>query len=246
MEIKKLFDNIINEQSILKTSRTKPIVDAIKNRKPITFMYIGPRKPKKDSVKPGKRIKAEAVAIGLSKKGNLIVRAYVQPPSVSKKGFDKHGWRTFMVSRMSNVQIHDDETFNTQRPEYKSGDDKSMTVTYVTTDWNVQPKTKRITKPSKKPEKVEPKTTVEPITPKDKPEKPVEPLNKKIEPTLKPSEPEIKTTEPEVKPEKEIQPIPKKEKPEPPEEVKPETEPENDEENKLQETIKRFKSLIIY
>ena len=45
-----IFD-IIEEQSILKTTKTKPIVDAIKNRKKITFYYSGPRKPKKDSVK---------------------------------------------------------------------------------------------------------------------------------------------------------------------------------------------------
>ena len=54
------FIEIINEQSvkdILRTTRTKPIVDAIKNRQKITFDYYGPRKPKKDSVKWGKRVK---------------------------------------------------------------------------------------------------------------------------------------------------------------------------------------------
>ena len=109
-----IFD-IIEEQSILRTTKTKPIVDAIKNRKKITFYYSGPRKPKKDSVKPGYRIKAEAVALGLSKKGNLVMRAYVQPPSTSKKGFAKHGWRTFMLSRMSGTNITD-EIFNEKRP----------------------------------------------------------------------------------------------------------------------------------
>ena len=81
---------ILEEQSILNTTRTKPIVDAIKNRKKITFYYSGPRKPKKDSVKPGYRVKAEAVALGLSKRGNLVMRAYVQPPSTSKKRLSKH------------------------------------------------------------------------------------------------------------------------------------------------------------
>lgn len=247
MKFKKIFDVFINEQSILKTSRTKPIVDAIKNRNPISFMYSGPRKPKKDSVKAGKRIKAEAVAIGLSKKGNLIMRAFVQPPSVSKKGFEKHGWRTFMLSRMSNVEIHSDETFNNKRPNYKEGSDNSMTVTYVTTDWNTQPKTKKVTKPALKPEKPTPKTTVKPIEPKGKPEKSLEPTVKQVEPTVKP-------TEPEVKPEKELPTIPTKQKPAPVKQNKPEEEPktpevgepENDEEENLQETIKRFKSLIIY
>jgi hypothetical protein len=78
---------ILEEQNILKTTKTKPIVDAIKNRKKVDFYYSGPRKGR-DSVKPGKRESAELVAIGLSKKGNLIVRAYVDTPSVSKKGFE--------------------------------------------------------------------------------------------------------------------------------------------------------------
>ena len=247
MNINKILDGIINEQSILKTTKTKPIVDAITYRNPISFMYIGPRKPKKDSVKPGKRIKVEAVALGLSKKGNLIIRGYVQPPSVSKRGFEKHGWRTFMVSRMSNIEIHQDETFNTKRPEYKSGEDNSMTVTYVTTDWDSQPKRKRISKPAIKPEKPT-QTTTKPIISK---EKPTEPKTTKIEPEVKPIEPPT----PEVKPQKELPPIPQKEKPTPPEEMKPEepennqnqvNEPENDEENELQETLKRFKSLIFY
>ena len=73
MNINKIFFNVIEEQNILKTTKTKPIVDAIKNRNMITFYYSGPQKPKKDSVKNGYRVKAEAVALGLSKKGNLIV-----------------------------------------------------------------------------------------------------------------------------------------------------------------------------
>jgi hypothetical protein len=114
MKIKKILIGILNEQVVLQGTRTKPIVNAIKNKTPITFYYSGPRKPKKDSVKPGTRIRAEIVAIGLSKKGNLIVRGWVQPPSVSKRGFEEHGWRTFMVSRMSNIQILTDETFDTK------------------------------------------------------------------------------------------------------------------------------------
>ena len=48
MKINKILDGIINEQSILKTTKTKPIVDAITYRNPISFIYIGPRKPKND------------------------------------------------------------------------------------------------------------------------------------------------------------------------------------------------------
>ena len=238
-----IFD-IIEEQSILKTTKTKPIVDAIKNRKKITFYYSGPRKPKKDSVKPGYRVKAEVVALGLSKKGNLVIRAYVQPPSTSKKGFAKHGWRTFMLSRMNNAEITD-EVFNEKRPGYKEGPDGGLSVTYVTTDWTKQPKTKKIEKPEPK---VEPTTTVKP--PIEKPDVKAE----KPQPQVKAAEPkpEVKPTElpqpkPEVKPTK--TPEPPKEEPKPTElpQPKPEDKPvQNPEEDKnLQENLKRIKSLML-
>ena len=170
MNINKIFLNVIEEQNILKTTKTKPIVDAIKSRNMITFYYSGPQKPKKDSVKNGYRVRAEAVALGLSKRGNLIVRAWVQPPSVSKKGFEKHGWRTFIVGRMSNVEVTDD-VFNGKRPEYKEGSDNSMTVTYVTTDWTNKPEIQKTTaKPTAKPvDKPIEKAKVEPVKPETPP-----------------------------------------------------------------------------
>ena len=266
--------NILEEANILSTTKTKPIVDAIKNRKKISFYYSGPQKPTKDSVKPGNRIDAEAVALGLSKRGNLIVRAYVQPPSVSKKGFDKTGWRTFMVGRMGNLKVSD-ETFDQKKPDYKEGDDRSMSVTYVTTDWTSKPEVKklRIMKP----------LTTKPITPTTEP----------TEPT--PTEPEVttpqepKTTElPQPKPQTKPEPAPQdsidkgkelykakeadwvskqkevggnikpgqgtrerfkkevgKELPQPKTTEKPVQNPEEDEENKnLQESIKNIKRLM--
>ena len=236
-----IFD-IIEEQSILKTTKTKPIVDAIKNRKKITFYYYGPRTPKKDSVKAGYRVKAEAVALGLSKKGNLVMRAYVQPPSTSKKGFAKHGWRTFMLSRMNGAEITD-EVFNEKRPGYKEGPDGGLSVTYVTTDWTKQPETKKIKKPEPK---VEPTTAVKPPIekPEVKGEKP-QPQVKSIEP--KPAE--LPQPKPEVKPTK--TPEPPKEEPKPTElpqpkpEDKPVQNPEDEEDNNLQENLKRIKSLML-
>ena len=153
------------EKNILKTTATKPIADAVKNRKKISFYYTGPRKGK-DSVKSGQRIDAEGVAIGLTKKGNIALRAYVQPPSVSKKGFGKTGWRTFLLNRMRNVQVSD-ETFDIKRPNYKSGNDDSFTVTYMTSDWDKKPTpVKKKIEPTTKPTK-EPK--VEPTKPEVKP-----------------------------------------------------------------------------
>jgi hypothetical protein len=187
MKIKKILFNLLNEQVVLQSTRTKPIVNAIKNRNPITFYYSGPRKPKKDSVKPGNRIKGEAVAIGLNKKGNLVIRMWVQPPSVSKRGFEEHGWRTFMVSRMSNIQILTNEKFDTKRPQYKEGDDGSMSVTYVTSDWTSTPPV------SKKPEIKQPQQPTN--LPQPKPE---EKPTKKPEQLPQPKPEEKPTKEPEI------------------------------------------------
>jgi hypothetical protein len=224
------------EQNILKTTQTKPIVDAIKNKRKITFDYYGPRKPKKDSVRPGKRIKVEPYAIGLSKKGNLILRAWIEPPSVSKKGFDKTKWRTFMVTRMKNLVVTD-ETYLGNRPGYKQGDDNSMTVTYVSLDTTTQPKAVKpkqpIAKniePAKKPEvlkKPEKLVKTEPKTPENLPQpKPV----KKPEPIKK---------EPEATKPKEVEPT-QKELPQP----KPEDKPSDEINNNLQENLLRIKSLM--
>jgi hypothetical protein len=228
MILKENILHLIEELSILKTTATKPIVDAIKNRRKISFFYSGPRKPSKDSVKSGKRINAEPVAIGLSKKGNLIIRAWVDAPSVSKKGFNKTKWRTFILGRASNIEIKD-ETFNEKRPGYKEGDDKSMSVTYVTTDWSKKPRIKKYEKPFK--------------TPQEKP---------KIEPKVKQQEPpkkdELPQPKPEVKPQS-IEPEPEikqDEIPQPKPEEKPTENPEeNPEDDKnLQESIKRIKTLM--
>jgi hypothetical protein len=193
--------NIIQENDFLKGKKTKPLVDAILKRNPVTFYYSGPKTPPKTSVKTGVRIRAEIVALGLSKGGNLIVRAYVQPPSVSKKGYKETGWRTFRIDRMSNINVLLDEVFDEKRPKYKDGDESNrgpMTVTYVTTNWiDDELKTPTLTKPEK----------IEPI------EKPEEELPQP-EPIEKPEE-ELPQPEPIEKPEEEL-PQPKPiEKPSP-------------------------------
>lgn len=256
MNFNQTFFDVIEEQNILKTTKTKPIVDAIKSRKKVDFYYSGPRKGR-NSVKSGKRESAELVAIGLSKKGNLIVRAYVDTPSVSKKGFEKTNWRTFMVSRMSDVKISD-EKFDQKRPDYEEGVDNSMSVTYVTSDWTNKPEVKkpRIVKP--KPEvpsataTTEPTPSVDPTT-TTTPEEP-----KTTEPEVKPTEPtptELPQPTPQTKPTK--TPTPPKEPtqatpeepktqelPQPKPQEKPEVNPEEDENKKLQESIKNIKRLM--
>lgn len=205
MIFNKMFFELLQESNILKTSKTQPLVDAIKQRHPITFYYSGPQKPEKERVLPGTRESGEPVALGLSKKGNLIIRVFVPSPNVSKKGLDKTQWRTFMVSRMSNVKINDEVTFDEKRPQYKEGNDDSMTVTYVTSDWTQTPEPQSQTEPTPQPQnQPEPQPQTEP-TPQAEPQ--VEPTPQ-AEPTVQtePTTPtELPQPKPEVKPPK--QPI---------------------------------------
>ena len=183
MNLDNLFNEVIEEANIpaLKTTQAAPIVDAIRKKNRITFYYTGPKRPKNKSVKPGYRIKAEPVAIGLNKNGYLIVRAYIDKPSASKRGTpsdvglekSNYGWRTFRVSRMSAVTLLKNEPFDpTVRAKFSNEKtDKSMTRTYVKIKTNIGPEEPEITKPeSPKPEttpipKPQAKTTPEPQEP---------------------------------------------------------------------------------
>ena len=86
------FKNILS-QILLEApngSINKRLKDAIINRHPVSFYYNGP----KGEVLSGRRVRAELVAMGLTKKGNMVVRGWVQPPSVSKKGFNNTNQNT--------------------------------------------------------------------------------------------------------------------------------------------------------
>jgi hypothetical protein len=183
------FSKILNEQGILKTSKNKILVNAIVNRHPITFWYSGPRK----TVKSGRRINGEPVALGLSKKGNLLIRTYVQPPSVSKKGFEEHGWRTFMVSRMSMIEVDKETTFDIKRDKYKEGNDDSFSVTYVTSDWNKGKSTEQL--PVEPTEPIQPEPQERPEVPQDTEPEPTQPepqdrpeVPQQIKPPVNPNE----------------------------------------------------------
>jgi hypothetical protein len=166
MDLNKIFSKIIGEQEIPKGKKSNTLVNAITNRNPITFYYSGPKEPPKDSVKSGVRVRAEAVAMGLSKGGNVIIRAYVQPPSISKKGYSKTNWRTFRIDRMSNLQILQDETFDVTRPGYKEGSESNkgpMVTTYVTSNWDKTPEVGKQEIPQPTPTATpQPKPTVKP------------------------------------------------------------------------------------
>ena len=178
------FKNILS-QILLEApngSINKRLKDAIINRHPVSFYYNGP----KGEVLPGRRVRAELVAMGLTKKGNMVVRGWVQPPSVSKKGFNnsnqntpEYGWRLFIITRMSGINIYEDETFNQKRPGYNENGDKSLTSIEVKSNWGTLPI----------PKKEEPKPTV---TPTIEPQKTELPQPKpKQKPTTLP-QPEIK------------------------------------------------------
>ncbi len=166
MTLENIIIKVLEEQELPKGKKSNTLVDAIANRNPITFYYSGPKEPSKDSVKSGVRVRAEAVAMGLSKGGNVIVRAYVQPPSVSKKGYSKTNWRTFRIDRMSNLQIQSNETFDITRPGYKEGaesDRGPMVKTYVTTNWTETPEVKKQKEPTAPQPKPSVKPTKEPL-----------------------------------------------------------------------------------
>lgn len=218
--IKDIYRFLVKEQNVpatlkSKTNRPGSIANAIKKRNPVSFFYNGPR----GTVQPGKRYKAEMVALGLSKKGNMIVRAWVEPPSRSKTGFEKGHWRTFMVARMNQIEIFDQETFDQKRPGYKEGNDNSMTVTYVTSDWTSTPQPKPQPEPNQQPE------------PQKQEPSQVEPQQQE------PQAVNLPQPEPENRPSIE------------PPKVDTDTEDEEGEDNNydgLNESIKRIKELLYY
>jgi hypothetical protein len=186
---KDIYKFLIGEQSEPKlASKPKALANAIKKRNPISFFYNGPR----NQVQAGRRVKVEVVALGVSKKGNMIIRGWVQPPSRSKTGFSKNNWRTFMVSRLTQVEIFDEETFDTKRPGYKEGDDKSMLTTYVTSDWSSTPDIPKDTEPTPEPQQSEPSVDPQQSEPSVDPQQ--------SEPTSEPQQSDLPKPEPENKP----------------------------------------------
>lgn len=242
--------SILIEAANANTVNEKMIKKAIQELNPISFYYSGPRKPKKDSVKAGMRIKAEIVAMGLNKKGNLVVRAFVDKPSASKRGTpsavgqekSNYGWRTFLVSRMSRLELHSTETIK-ERPFFNKGGDTSLSRVDFFADFDR--KLKKAIKPEKpkgdlenlakkvtqavKAELPKPKQAEKPT----KIEKPVS--SEKPEPARKPEPPKEEPKTPEPNPEKLLEPKPVE---------KPTTNPNepSDLEKKAQDAISNIKS----
>lgn len=236
-------------------SRPDAIKNAVINRRRIKFYYAGPRKGK-DSVKAGGRYEVEPVAMGLTKKGNMAIRGWVNNTgSVTKTGFEKGQWRTFLLARMHQLDVTDD-IFDEKRPGYKEGDDSSFKVTYATSDWEKKPyrrkfekelsrreraaREKELALQKQKDTEIEKDVETDLDLPQPKPETtpPVEP------PKAEPEEPQVQP-EPTPTPELKREPEPAGE-PELDPEAQPHLGPEEDENLQLQESINKIKHLMFF
>ena len=228
----------------------KVIADAIKNRRKISFYYNGPSRPRKDSVKPGRRILVEPTALGLTKKGNLAFKGYVKPPSVTKTGFEKHNWRTFLLNRLHRLELTTD-TFDQPQPGYNGGDDSSFGRVDVKVDFGKKSRINKYdqpvyaklgrkaidkTKPPEmeptKPELGTPHPEVEPTEPELTPQ--MEPINPRVEPAPEPEHGTEELPNPKVKEKPPVNP-----------DTEAHPEDEDDTNTYLQEQIKQIKSLML-
>lgn len=119
-------------------SRNSALESAVKNRRKIVFYYAGPRSGK-ESVRPGNRIEVLPVAVGSTKgRNNMAIKGWVEnDSSVTKTGFEKGKWRTFLVSRLHQLEITNDTFEREDLPDnYKEGPDNSFQQTYTTIDWS--------------------------------------------------------------------------------------------------------------
>ena len=126
----KLYNRV--KELIIEAVATSPIVDAIKNKHVCELSY------KDDaSIGPGKRV-IEPVALGTSKRGNKVLRAYqTEGPSlkVNEEGVPLPDWRLFRLDRMDyfNPVKGEDAAFKTFSvpPLYNPTGDKSMNTVDV-------------------------------------------------------------------------------------------------------------------
>lgn len=231
-------------------SRPDAIKSAVVNRRRIKFYYAGPRRGK-ESVKAGTRYEVEPVAMGLTKKGNMAIRGWVNnTASTTKTGFEKGQWRTFILARMHQLDVTD-EIFDEQRPGYKPGDDGSFSVTYATSNWEKKPYRRKFEKELSRRERQAKEKELAlqkqrdselekgAETAMDLPQ-PAPDTKPTIEPPEAPPTPTPTVTpdlgrepEPEVAPE--LDP-----------EAQAQLEPEEDEDVQLQESIKRIKHLMLF
>jgi predicted DNA-binding transcriptional regulator YafY len=114
-----LFKELITERV-----ERRRIVDAIQNRKLISFYYIG------DTVNVRGYRTVEPVAFGLSKANNPVIRAW-QRDGVSDHPDEVPGWRLFRTDRIIQWSVLRNQSFNEQRPGFNPRGDESMNQIYI-------------------------------------------------------------------------------------------------------------------
>jgi predicted DNA-binding transcriptional regulator YafY len=116
----KLYNTLNN--LILEAVANEQIINAIKKKQVCVIYYNGDEPGGK-----GLRV-IEPVALGYSKKGNPVLRAWDREGASHSSYIGKKplpGWRFFRVDKMQFIRPTN-ETFNTPRPNYNPNGDKSM------------------------------------------------------------------------------------------------------------------------
>ena len=118
---------------ILEVASREQISDAIKNRRVCAIYY--------DGDEPGGRglREVEPVALGKSKAGNLVMRAWDREGAshTGDKGEQPlPGWRLFRLDKMLSMKPTG-EVYNTPRPNYNPNGDKSMVSVEINANFNV-------------------------------------------------------------------------------------------------------------
>ena len=122
MKLLNSLKGLINEAASVEDVR-----DSIRNKKMMVIYYDG-----KDNGGKGYRT-IEPVCLGLSKKGNFVLRAWeIEGSSHSNKvrGNPIPGWRLFRLDKILTYQLQGDK-FTESRPFYNPNGDKSMSRVIV-------------------------------------------------------------------------------------------------------------------
>lgn len=112
---------------ILETATIENLKDAIRRRKVVSIYYTGDE-PGGNGLRT-----IEPVCLGISKAGNIILRAWdIEGASYSAYNGEQPlpGWRIFLFHKISSLNPTG-EVYNEPRPNYNFDGDKSMTQVFI-------------------------------------------------------------------------------------------------------------------
>jgi predicted DNA-binding transcriptional regulator YafY len=127
MKLIKTLKIVINEAASIDDVR-----DSISNKKVIIIYYDGD-----DNGGKGYRT-IEPVCLGVSKRGNFVLRAWESEGSsfsAKNKGNYLPGWRLFRLDKIFTYRPTMDN-FNTMRPNYNPNGDKTMDRVFINAKFN--------------------------------------------------------------------------------------------------------------